>query len=88
VYKVYLLPAAQKDLDNYGGKIFRQIEARILDLEKDPRPPGSIKLTAEEGYRIRSGEYRIVYRIDDDAKIVYVYRIKHRKNVYKRLPQS
>jgi len=85
VYKVYLLPPAQKDLDNYGGKVFRQIEAKILDLENDPRPQGSIKLTAEEGYRIRSGEYRIVYRIDDDAKIVFIYRIKHRKNVYKRL---
>jgi len=86
VYKVYLLPPAQKDLDNYGGKIFRQIEARILALENDPRPPGSIKLTAEEGYRIRSGEHRIVYRIDDKAKIVYIYRIKHRKNVYKQRP--
>jgi mRNA interferase RelE/StbE len=83
MYKVYLLPPAQKDLDNYGGKIFRQIEARIPSLGDDPPPPGSIKLTAEEGYRIRSGEYRIVYRIDDNAKIVYIYRIKHRKNIYK-----
>jgi mRNA interferase RelE/StbE len=82
VYKIYLLPPAQKDFDNYSGKIFRQIEARIRSLEKDPRPPGSIKLTAEEGYRLRSGQYRIIYRIDEGEKRVYIYRIKHRKNAY------
>jgi mRNA interferase RelE/StbE len=71
-------------LDNCGGKIFRQIEARILALGNDPRPPGSIKLTAEEGYRLRAGEYRIIYRIDDGDKRVYVYRIKHRKDVYRQ----
>jgi mRNA interferase RelE/StbE len=83
VYKVYLLPQAQKDLDNYGGKIFDQIEAKIKALGNDPCPPGSIKLTAEEGYRLRSGQYRVIYRIDDGAKIVYVYRIKHRREVYR-----
>jgi mRNA interferase RelE/StbE len=83
VYKIYLLPQAQKDLNNYGGKAFDQIEAKIKSLGSDPRPPGSIKLTAEEGYRLRSGQNRILYRIDDGKKIIYVYRIKHRREVYR-----
>ena len=77
-----LLPQAQKDLDNFRGKIFQQIKEKILDLSKNPRPSGCLKLTAEEGYRLRSGNYRIIYRVDDKEKIVYFYRIKHRKEAY------
>lgn len=83
MYKIYLLPQAKKDLDAFKGKIFEQLDNKISSLSKDPRPPGSIKLTAEEGYRIRSGDYRIVYRIEDKEKRVFIYRIKHRKEVYK-----
>jgi len=83
VYKIFLLPQAQKDLGNFRSKVFRQLEDRISSLKIDPRPPGSLKLTAEEGYRLRSGNYRVVYRVDDKEKIVYIYRVKHRKEVYK-----
>ena len=81
--KIYLLSQAQKDLDTFRGKIFKQIEAKLMALGQNPRPPGSIKLTAEDGYRLRSGDYRFVYRIDEGEKIVFVYRIKHRKEAYK-----
>ena len=67
------------------GKVFNQLENKIAALSENPCPPGSIKLTAEEGYRMRSGNYRIVYRIEDKEKIVYVYRIKHRKEAYRSL---
>ena len=77
-----LLPQAQKDLDSFRGKIFQQIKEKILTLSKNPRPSGCLKLTAEEGYRLRSGNYRIIYRIDDKEKIVCLYRIKHRKEGY------
>ena len=83
MYKIYLLPQAQKDLDNFTGKIFQQIKAKIFSLRNNLRPPGCLKLTAEEGYRLRSGNYRIIYRVDDKEKIVYIYRIKHRKEAYK-----
>jgi len=83
VYKIYLLPQAQKDLNNFTGKIFQQIKDKILTLRNNPRPRGCLKLTAEEGYRLRSGNYRIIYRINDKEKIIYIYRIKHRKEVYK-----
>jgi mRNA interferase RelE/StbE len=83
VYKIYLLPQTKKDLETFRKKIFQQLENKISSLSKDPRPPGSVKLTAEEGYCIRYGNYRIIYRIEDKERIVYIYRIKHRKEVYK-----
>ena len=77
-----LLPQAQKNLDNFRWKIFQQIKEKILSLSKNPRPSGCLKLTAEEGYRLRWGNYRIIYRVDDKEKIVYLYRIKHKKEAY------
>ncbi|UCC41271.1 MAG: type II toxin-antitoxin system RelE/ParE family toxin [Candidatus Aminicenantes bacterium] len=82
MYKIFLLPQTQKDLDNFRGKAFQQIKNRIYSLKEDPRPPGCLKLTAEEGYRLRSGNYRIIYRINDKERKVYIYRIKHRKEAY------
>ena len=79
MYKVEVIPSAQKDLDNLEKKFFIQIRNKIDSLKSNPRPVNCLKLTAEEGYRLRSGNYRIIYRIDDKNKIVYIYRVKHRK---------
>lgn len=83
MYKIFILPPAQKDLDNLPTKIFNQMKNKISLLSNNPRPSGCLKLTAEEGYRLKTGDYRILYRIDDKEKIIYIYRIKHRKEVYK-----
>lgn len=83
MYKIFILPHAQKDLDDLQTKIFNQIRNKILMLTQNPRPLGCLKLSAEEGYRMKTGDYRILYRIDDKAKIVYIYRIKHRREAYK-----
>lgn len=83
MYKIFILPSAQKDFNNLQGKIFVQIKNKISSLSTNPRPSGSLKLTADEGYRLRSGDYRILYRIEDKEKIIYIYRIKHRKEAYK-----
>jgi len=82
VYKILLLPKAQKDLDRFRGRTFEKLCEKLTGLQDEPRPPGGQKLTAEDGYRIRSGDYRVVYRIDDKALVVFVYRIKHRKGAY------
>jgi mRNA interferase RelE/StbE len=82
VYKIFLLPQAQKDLDKFSGKTFGLIMKKVSSLEDNPRPHGCLQLTAEQGYRLRSGSYRIIYRIDDGSKDVFVYRIKHRKEAY------
>lgn len=81
--KLFLLPSAGKDLDNLPEHIFGKIKEKLLILKDNPRPLGCIKLTGEEGYRLRSGDYRILYRIDDKEKITYIYKIKHRREAYR-----
>jgi len=83
VYKINIIPSARKDSDNLDKKFFVQIKNKIISLASNPRPSGCLKLTAEEGYRIRSGDYRILYRVDDRNKRIYIYRIKHRKESYR-----
>ena len=83
MYEISIIPSARKDLDDLDKKVFTQIKNKIISLASNRRPSGSLKLTAEEGYRIRSGNYRILYRIDDKNNIIYVYRIKHRKESYR-----
>ena len=82
MYELLVLPPAQKDLDKPEAPIFTRILKKIRALSKDARPPGCLKLTEEDGYRIRTGDYHILYRIDDGLKQIYIYRIKHRKDVY------
>lgn len=83
MYKLLLLPSAGKDLDNLPDQIFRKIKEKLLSLKDNPRQSGCIKLTGEEGYRLKSGDYRILYRIDDKEKAVYIYKIKHRREAYR-----
>jgi mRNA interferase RelE/StbE len=60
-----------------------RVNQAIASLAENPRPQGSKKLTAKEGYRIRVGDYRILNQIDDAAKLVIVYRVAARGDVYK-----
>jgi len=83
VYKISLLPSAKKDLDDLEKHLFMQVKDKILSLQSTPRPHGALKLSADEGYRIRSGNYRILYRIDDKNKAIYIYRVKHRRESYR-----
>ena len=83
MYKLRIIPRAQRDLDSITGKLFDQINEAILTLGDEPRPQGAMKLTGLEGYRIRVRDMRVLYRIDDQAKEVIVYRVKHRKEVYR-----
>jgi mRNA interferase RelE/StbE len=55
----------------------------IRRLADDPRPPGSEKLSGEDRYRTRQGDYRVVYAVDDERRIVEVVRIGHRRDVYR-----
>ena len=82
-YALKIILRAQKDLDGIKGRDFAFIRNKILVMSTAPRPFGCQKLTREEGYRIRAGDFRILYRIDDPAKEVIIYRIKHRKEAYR-----
>jgi mRNA interferase RelE/StbE len=83
-YKISLKPSALKDLDALPTKEVSNILKRIERLKNDPRPIGVQKLTDKEGYRIRSGNYRVLYEIEDNIKNIFIYRIKHRKEVYRK----
>ncbi len=83
MYRIKILPQAQKDLDQLHSKIFINIKNRIINLARNPQPFGALKLTNEEGYRIRIGDYRVLYRIDDKTRVIFIYRVKHRKEAYR-----
>lgn len=85
MYKIDIIPSAVKDLDNIENKYFIQIKDKIDSLKSNTRPSNCIKLTVEEGYCIRSGNFRILYRIDDENKTIYIYRVKYRKDIYRSL---
>lgn len=84
-YKLLIKPSAGKDLEAVGGKGDRnRIVQRIYGLAENPRPPGSEKLAGyDDRFRIRQGNYRVVYLIDDERNEITIYRIGHRRDVYR-----
>ena len=83
-YNVVITKSAAKELERVSGKDRRRIVERIAALAHNPRPSGCEKLSGEEKYRVRQGDYRILYEIVDDQLIVTVVRVGHRRDVYKR----
>lgn len=82
-YHVVVSPAATKQIKSLPPEIAARITRSLRALESNPRPPGSLKLTASNEYRIRVGEYRIVYQIDDAAQTVDITKVGHRRDVYR-----
>ena len=82
-YKIYFKRSAVKDLNTISKKDLQRIINRIDLLKEDPRPPGCEKLSGQERYRVRQGNYRIVYSIQDDVLTVWVVKIGHRRDVYR-----
>ena len=83
VYRVYFRESVEKDLHTVPRKDLKRILQRIKTLEENPRPPGCEKLTGQERYRVRQGQYRIVYSIQDYALTVWIVKVGHRKDVYR-----
>ena len=81
-YKVYLSKRAEKDLDNLSDLVANPILSAIANLAEEPRPKGCKKLKGREGYRIRIGNYRVIYIISDRQLIVEVIALGHRKDIY------
>jgi len=82
-YKVFIRRSAQKQLSKLPASDYFKIKQSILNLAHDPRPADSVKLKNREGWRIRRGNYRIIYEIQDDKLIVLILRIGHRKDIYR-----
>ena len=85
-WRIEIKPRAEKALGDIPNPHRRRIAKAIDGLARAPRPAGCVKLTgADNAYRIRVGDYRIVYEIADKVLIVYVVRVGHRKDVYRSL---
>lgn len=85
-YTVRLTPKAERFLEKAPEKLGKQLVGKIARLATEPRPRGCKKIKPDNArYRIRSGDYRIIYEIHDDILIVLVVLIGHRQGIYNRL---
>jgi mRNA interferase RelE/StbE len=83
-YSLSIKASAAKDLEATPKKDRKRLAARIKALATTPRPAGSEKLSGEEKYRIRQGDYRILYLIEDACLTVTIVRIGHRREVFRK----
>ncbi len=82
-YEVIITKSAQREIRKLTNNIIKLSIETIAKLGENPRPVGSIKLEgSNNGYRVRIGNYRIIYTIEDKIRIVQVESVKHRKDVY------
>jgi mRNA interferase RelE/StbE len=82
-YKVYFRSSVEKDLKTIFKKDLKKILDKIELLKSEPRPEGCEKLAGQERYRIRQGNYRILYAIQDNELIILIVKVGHRKDVYR-----
>ncbi len=83
-YKILIKPSAVNEIEAVPKKDRLRIIKRIQSLAADPRPPGSEKLTGDDKYRIRQGNYRIVYSVFDKEILVIVVKVGHRRDIYRK----
>jgi mRNA interferase RelE/StbE len=84
-YEIIITKSIQKQLDNLPNNIQERVYNKISQLAEEPRPDGVVKLKGYDNeYRIRIGDYRLVYEIQDEQLIVLLVQCKHRRDVYKK----
>ena len=83
MYRVRIRPRAEREMRRLPPEVFGRVDAKIQGLREDPRPPGVEKLRSKEGWRIRVGDYRVIYEVDDRSREVMIYRVQHRKDIYR-----
>lgn len=82
-YSVQIKPSAVKEIESLPKTDRRRVLTRVIALADQPRPPGCVKLSADEKYRIRQGRYRILYSIEDRDLLVQVVKVAHRREAYR-----
>ena len=82
-YSLRVKKSAEKELRSIPTTDLPRIVRRMHALATDPRPHGSEKLSGEDSYRVRQGDWRVVYSINDAAKIIEMIKIGHRRDVYR-----
>lgn len=84
MYKLAIKKSARKELDSLPEQIFLKIDGSILLLKENSFPyPQAKKLKGEDKRRFKVGDYRVVYSIDEEQKIITIFRVRHRKDVYR-----
>ena len=83
-YKIELRPAAARALRKLDPQVARRVQAAIALLAEDPRPPASRPLRGRPAWRVRVGDYRIVYTIEDDVLLIVIVTLGHRRDIYER----
>ena len=83
-YSLVIKKSAERELRAIPKEDLRRVIDRARGLVDNPRPSGSEKLSGQERYRIRQGDYRIVYAVDDEVRIVEIVKIGHRREVYRK----
>jgi mRNA interferase RelE/StbE len=82
-YKIQVKRSAEKELAEIPKNELLKILDKIKTLSDDPHPGGSIKLTNQEKYRVRVGNYRVLYKVEINILTIFVVKIGHRKNIYR-----
>lgn len=82
-YEVRILRSAEKEMEKLPPAIHSRISRRVLSLENNPRPKGAKKLSARDEYRLRVGNYRILYTVSDSDGAVTIIAVGHRREVYR-----
>lgn len=82
-YRLLIKPSAAKELERLPTKDRKRLVARMQGLSAQPRPPGCEKLTGHDLFRVRQGDYRILYEVQDPDLVVTVFKIGHRRDVYR-----
>ncbi len=82
IYKISILRRAQKELADLSKTEFERVRGAILELSENARPIGCKKLVGREGWRIKIGNYRVIYEIEDTGKEITVLHVGHRRDVY------
>jgi mRNA interferase RelE/StbE len=85
IYEVTLAPAAARQLRKFDPQVRRRVQAVIELLADDPRPPTATRLVGGAGeWRVRTGDYRIIYEIEENRLLVLVLNVGHRREIYQR----
>ncbi len=82
-YRLLLKQSAAKELDGLPRQDLLRVIERIRALSNNPRPLGCEKLSGQERYRVRQGDYRVLYEVDDGGRVVTLVTLGHRRDVYR-----
>ncbi len=83
-YQLSIPRSVTKAIEKLPDQVYDRVDAAILALKEEQHPRGSRKLSGGDEYRVRVGDYRIIYAVDDTAELVEVVRVAHRREVYRK----